>query len=98
SSPADLDIAASRTGNKVFLHIASMNYSQGTEARFAVEGMAVTGGRVLEISPESPRQEISPLNPDVFKPVERALIGGDEARHRFPPRSVSVVELDCHAA
>jgi alpha-L-arabinofuranosidase len=98
SCPTDLDIAASRTGNKIFLHIANMNYSQATEARFAVDGMVVTGGRVLEISPENPRQEISPLNPDVFNPVEHPLMTGSEARHRFPARSVSVVELDCQAA
>lgn len=98
SSPADLDVCASRTGDKLFLHVANMNYSSSVEASFAVDGMTVTGGRVLEIAPENPRQEISQLNPDVFKPVERPLPSAETAKWRFPARSVSVVELDCKAA
>jgi alpha-L-arabinofuranosidase len=94
SSPATLDIAASRTGDTIFLHVANLDYHSAAEATFAVEGMVLTGGRVLEIAPGNPRQEISPLNPDVFKPVERALKEG-EAKYRFPARSVSVVELEC---
>ena len=95
SAPASLDIAASRTGEKIFLHVANMNYSGATEATFAVEGLAGTGGRVWEISPENPRQEISPLNPGVFAPREHTLPEGDALKWRFPARSVSVVELDC---
>jgi alpha-L-arabinofuranosidase len=96
SAPASLDIAASRAGNKVFLHVGNMNYSGATEATFAVEGLIITGGRVLEISPENPRQEISPLNSDVFKPREHSL--GEVLKWRFPARSVSAVELECRAA
>lgn len=98
SAPASLDIAASRTGNKIFLHVANTNYREAASATFAVDEMVVTGGRVLEISPENPRQEISPLNPDVFNPVERPLAAGDRFSCRFPARSVSVVELDCQQA
>jgi hypothetical protein len=95
SAPSSLDIAASRTGDKIFLHVANTNYSGATDATFAVDGFVATGGRVLEISPDNPRQEISPLNPDVFKPREHALDG--VMRWRIPARSVSVVELECRA-
>jgi alpha-N-arabinofuranosidase len=98
SSPTDLDICASRTGDKIFLHVANMNYSASVEANFAVNGMVVIGGRVLEIASENPRQEISALNPDVFNPVERPLPQADLVKYRFPARSVSVVELSCHRA
>jgi len=98
SSPTDLDVCASRTGEKIFLHIANTNYSGLVEASFSVNGMTVAGGRVLEIAPENPRQEISPLNPDVFKPTERLLPSAEIVKWRFPARSVSVVELDCRAA
>ena len=98
SSPADLDIAASRTDNTIFLHVANMNYSRASEATFAIDGMLVTGGRVIEIAPENPRQEISPLNPDVFKGTERPLPSATPARYRFPARSVAVVELQCRQA
>ena len=96
SAPANLDIAASRTGEKFFLHTANMNYSGSTEVTFAVDSMAVTGGRVLEIAPENPRQDVSPLNPDIFNPKEHSLSGSGIFKWRFPARSVSVVELDCH--
>jgi alpha-L-arabinofuranosidase len=95
SSPTDLDICGSRTGDKIFLHVANMNYASPVEASFAVSGMTVTSGRVWEIAPENPRQEISPLNPDVFKPVERLLAPTDVVKWRFPARSVSAVELEC---
>ncbi len=96
TAPASLDIAASRAGGKVFLHVANRNFTGSTEASFAVTGFSVTGGRVLEISPENPRQEISPINPDVFKPVEKPLPAGTTT-WRFPARSVSVVELELRA-
>src|SRR5207253_11374590 len=57
SSPTDLDVCASRTGDKIFLHVANMNYSSSVEASFAVNGMTVTGGRVLEIETENATQE-----------------------------------------
>lgn len=97
SSPRDLDIAASRARDTIFLHVANMSYRGTTEATFAVDGMRVTGGRVLEISPENPRQEISPLNPKVFDPVGKPLAVGERVSYRFPARSVSVVELKCEA-
>ena len=97
SAPDSLDIAASRTGDKIFLHVANMNYSGATEASFAVEGFTVNSGRVFEIAPENPRQAIDATNPKVFEPREHALAAGDTFRWRFPARSVSAVELDCRA-
>src|SRR5205823_1420651 len=97
SAPSNLDIAASRTGDKLFLHVANVNFSGATEAAFAVTGLHAIAGRVWEISPENPRQEISPLNPDVFNPREEALPQGDILKWRFPARSVSAVELECKA-
>jgi alpha-L-arabinofuranosidase len=98
SAPTSLDVAASRNGDKFFLHVANTNYSRSSEVSLAVDGQAVTGGRVLEISPENPRQEISLLNADVFTPREVALPTVAPLKWRFPARSVSVVELDCKAA
>ena len=98
TAPSSLDIAASRQGDKVFLHVANMDYARSTEATFAVNGMVVTGGKVFEIAPENPRQEITHRNPDVFQPREHALPAGEGLRWRFPARSVSAVELDCRVA
>ena len=51
----------------------------------------IAGGRVLEIAPSDLRQAVSQDEPDVFRPVEKPLA---EAAWRFPPGSVSVVELE----
>lgn len=97
SAPAELDIAASSTGSRVFLHVVNMDYRRGVEAGFAIPGRQVMGGRVLAIAPENPREYVNVDRRDVFRPVETALTGGPEWKWRFPARSVSVVELECKA-
>jgi alpha-N-arabinofuranosidase len=92
SAPADLDITASTVGSRIRLRVANMRYNGSTDTSFAIKNRAIAGGRVFEIAPENPRQEVSPLNPEVFAPREKSLDGG--ALYRFPARSVSVVELD----
>lgn len=93
AAPPELDIAASRTDDTIYLHVANTSYGRAVEARFAVDGATVAGGRVLEIAPESPREYVSQDRPDVFAPRERPLPAGADARWRFPAASVSVVEL-----
>lgn len=95
SAPGALDIAASRTGRNVFLHVANMDFKRSTEVSFAVAGVTVKGGRVWQIAPENPRQAATENEPEVFRPAEYSLQGTDMARWRFPARSVAVVELDC---
>lgn len=92
--PADLDIAASRTGNKLYLHVANMNYSRSVTASFNVAGMTVTGGTVHEIAPEDPLAIVYEGAPDVFRPVEKTIPMRAGMRWPFPARSVSAVELD----
>jgi alpha-L-arabinofuranosidase len=95
SAPADLDIAASRTGNKIFLHVANLNYSKSIEASFGVNGMTSIGGRVIAIAPDNPREYVNQDQPKIFTPLEHALTPAAVLRWSFPARSVSVVELDC---
>jgi alpha-L-arabinofuranosidase len=92
--PGELDIAASRTGSRIFLHVANTSYARSVEASFAVSGTAVTGGRVWEIAPENLRTAATQDEPRIFAPRERPLPGGKEVRWRFPAGSVSVVELE----
>lgn len=93
-TPAGLDIAASRSGDTIYLHVANLEYAKAVEAPLVVNGMVVTGGRVFEIAPEDPRAYVNQDQPDVFRPQERALPSGPVARWRFPARSVSVVQLN----
>jgi alpha-L-arabinofuranosidase len=94
SSPPDLDIAASRTGNKVYLHVANMNFNKSVDASFSVPGMAILRGKVHEIAPEDPLEVTFETAPDVFAPVEKAIAEGASVKWSFPARSVSAVELE----
>ena len=98
SAPAGLDIAASRSGNTIFLHVANLEYRRPIEAALAVDGMLVAGGRVYEIAPEDPRAYVSEDQPDVFRPQERALPPAAVIKWRFPARSVSAVQMEARPA
>ncbi len=91
STPSGLDIAASRTGNKLYLHMASLEFARSVPVVFRVPGKRVTGGRVFEIAPQSPREYVNQARPDVFRPRELTLTGESWS---VRPASVSVVELD----
>ena len=97
SSPAGLDIAASRSAGKVYLHVANLEYRTAIEATFAVDGAAIAGGRVLEIAPGDLRTYVNQDQPDIFQPREAALPPGPAPKWRFPAGSVSAVELDIPA-
>jgi hypothetical protein len=97
SAPSDLDIAASRSEDRVFLHVANLNYDRSVEVAFAVDGLAIAGGRVYEIAPSSPLTHVSEIQPKVFDPIEKMMPPGPVQRWKFPAASVSVVELDVKA-
>src|SRR5262249_20825200 len=65
SSPSGLDIAASRAPGKIFLHIANLEYRKAVETSFAIDGMAITGGRAFAIAPEDLRQSVNQDQPNV---------------------------------
>lgn len=92
-APPGLDVAASRGGNRVWLHVANLRYRGTVEAGFAVDGMRVADGRVFEIAPENLRSYVNQDQPDVFRPRETPLPAGANVRWRFPAGSVSAVEL-----
>jgi alpha-L-arabinofuranosidase len=92
TAPFGLDIAASVTDGKAFLHVANLNYRGAIEASLGVAGHRILGGRVHEIAPEDLRTQVNVFEPDVFRPVEKAL--GADMRWRFPAGSVSAVELE----
>jgi alpha-L-arabinofuranosidase len=95
AQPAGLDIAASRTGDKLYLHVANLQYRGSVEASFSVEGMKVVGGKTWAIAPDNLRQFVSLDQPDVFAPVERPIPDQAALKWRFPAGSVTAVELSC---
>jgi alpha-L-arabinofuranosidase len=98
SAPSSLDVAASRAADKVYLHVANLEYKQSVEATFSVAGMNITGGRVHEIAPQDFRTYVNQDQPNVFQSREVALPEGPTPKWRFPAGSVSAVELDVTVA
>jgi alpha-L-arabinofuranosidase len=93
SAPGDLDVAASRTGNRIYLHVLNRNFRTAVATGFSVKGHRIVAGRVYAIAPSDPRTAVNGEDRDVFSPRESAL-PGDTLRWQFPPTSVSAVELD----
>ena len=93
SVPSSLDIAASRTGDRIFLHVLNLEFGNSVEATVAVAGREIVSGRVMEIAPADLRTSVNQDQPDVFKPVEKQLSIAGQVKWRFPAASVSVVEL-----
>jgi alpha-L-arabinofuranosidase len=93
SGPSGLDIAASRSEGKIYLHVANTEYRRAVETNFAVDGMRITGGRAFEIAPENLRSYVNQDQREVFTPREASIAGS----WRFPAGSVTAVELDVEA-
>jgi hypothetical protein len=88
--PDGLDVTASQTGDRVYLHVVSTCRTQSVSARLSVNGRAIRSGTVFEIAAD-PEIEILADNASVLAPVTKSLPEG--ARWKFPPASVSTVEL-----
>ncbi len=94
SAPATLDIAASRTGDDVFLHILNMDSRRAVDATFEVAGREILSGRVLAIEPGGLRTYVDQDQPNVFRPVETILPATPQRlTWRVPAASVSAVKL-----
>lgn len=90
-APDALDVAASRSGDTVFLHVVNTERTRAVKASFQIEGGSITGGRVFEIA-DDPMVEVTYLNSaEVMRVVEKSI--GDGSVWEFPAASVSVVEL-----
>ena len=91
AAPDDLDVTASRTGNRVFLHVANTNRTQPVAARFDVRGHRVIAVRVFQIALD-PDYEVFEHKPEITRPKESQVpVPGDWT---FPAASVSAAELD----
>jgi hypothetical protein len=65
--PADLDVTASRTGNKIFLHVVNTQRTRSVPAQVTVAGMTIRSGSVFEIAVE-PDFEVWAETRDVIAP------------------------------
>jgi len=89
--PEGLDIAASRTGNRLFLHVVNTQRRRPVSARIETQGLRIRAGRAFWYALE-PELEIIEYHEEQQHPQERAL--DLLTAWEFPAASVSAVELD----
>jgi alpha-L-arabinofuranosidase len=89
-APEDLDVTASRTGNRVFLHVVNTSRTRSRDAVFALQGASITAGHVrwFDLDPED---EIFEYRPEHTFPKEKKL--DSRLSWTFPAASISTVEL-----
>jgi hypothetical protein len=90
-TPDGLDIAASRTGDTVFLHVVNTERTRAVKAGFQIEGRSIQSGRIFEVA-DDPMVEVTYLNSaEVMRVVEKTI--SKQTEWEFPAASVSAVEL-----
>jgi alpha-N-arabinofuranosidase len=89
AAPGELDVTASRTGERIYLHAVNTGRTRAVRARLQVDGFEIVSGRAFEIAAD-PLAEIDQGSPDLLNPVERALRG---TNWTFPAASVTAIEL-----
>jgi len=94
---SDLDVAASRRGNRIYLHVVNTDLDTGKPATIRLATEAVTGGRAYWIAPADLSASIDTSNPDVFRVEEAAVPSGSEVAWIVPKASVTVLELEVTA-
>jgi hypothetical protein len=94
-TPDGLDVTASRTGDRVFLHVVNTRRTRSVPASFQIQGRRVTGGRAywFDLDPEF---EVFEYHPECTFPKERTL--DPSVAWTFPAASVSAVELTLQPA
>jgi alpha-L-arabinofuranosidase len=89
-APDGLDVTASRTGDRVFLHVVNTQRTRAVAARIGIAGHAVQEGKVFALAAD-PEAEVMETDPDVVRLSEGALPA--DGAWEFPAASVSAVEL-----
>jgi len=93
--PVGLDVTASRTGDRLFLHVVNTRRTASVRAQLAVDGYEIQSGSAYEIATD-PTFEIMETCATVLDPVKKEIPAGGQ--WTFPPASVTAVELDLTAA
>jgi alpha-L-arabinofuranosidase len=95
SAHEDLDVTASRSGEKIYLHVINTNRERSASANLRVYGMKIASGRIFELSAD-PEFEVIQTQSDAIVPKEKSL--PENCHWTFPPASVSAVEIDVQKA
>ena len=91
AAPEGLDVTASRTGDRLFLHVVNTLMKEPVNVQLDIRGATIRRAVTFEIAGD-PFAEIDEFAPDIFNPDSRKLETG--AAWRVPSASVSAIEID----
>ncbi|MBP8910856.1 MAG: twin-arginine translocation signal domain-containing protein [Phycisphaerae bacterium] len=91
NSPDGLDVTASRTGDRLYLHVVNTRRDRSVTSRLAIDGLRIRSGRVFELAAD-PEFEVIETQAREIQPVRKDLPA--DGLWTFPAASVSAVELD----
>ncbi len=87
--PQDLDIAATREGDEIYLHILNTSYTNAVQSKISIPGFQIISGKVFEMAPEDRMLHIDQTNPNALEPEEKNW----KENWTFPKASVSIIKL-----
>lgn len=94
-APDGLDVTASRTGARIFLHVVNTQRQRSVTVRLTARDLRLRSGRVFQLAAD-PEFEVIETQADAIVPVQKEL--PSDGLWTFPPASVSAVELDTQRA
>jgi alpha-N-arabinofuranosidase len=89
--PKELDVVASRTGDKYFLHVVNTSTNQTQQCRVTIEGVELKKGKAWEITAADPFAEITSSKDDPMTTKTREV--NLAMPITFPAASVTVLEM-----
>lgn len=90
-SPDGLDVTASRTGDRIFIHAVNTKRTESVRARLAIGGNEIKSGKVFQLAGD-PEDEVIQTNRDAIKHTEIKL--PRTGQWVFAPASVSAIEVE----
>ena len=90
-TPGDLDVTASRTGDRFYFHVINTHRRRDVKVELNVTGTQIDSGRVYTLVAD-PEAEVIETQPDVVALRETQLPA--DGRFTFPAASVSAVEVE----
>ena len=94
-TPDGLDVTASRTGSRVYLHVVNTYRDRTVTSHLTIKDATVESGNIFELAAD-PEFEVIQTQAREIKPVRKALPAN--GFWTFPAASVSAIELDLQRA
>jgi hypothetical protein len=92
ASSEPLDVTASRTEDKIYLHVVNTSRVRSTTVQFQVDEMSIRSGKAHELS-APPEFEIMRAENDPLMPKTKEI--DVRSPYTIPPASVTAIELIC---